>query len=147
MSKGKIWSGVIDVEIFHSEVIWFITNSKDFLYEDVEKVLSEDLGMTDKYAKEFSKEIRKYLDEDEVLPPGETLDILCSTGGRDFFVIFNGTPNTIDTEVIIHEFHHATTDICKERGIKDEETEAYMQEYLYHRFKEQITNLYKSKKS
>lgn len=67
--KANIWSGVIDLEIFHSEVIFIITNSKDYLNQEIVKVLSEDLGMKDKYANEFSAEIRKSLDEDEVLPP------------------------------------------------------------------------------
>lgn len=86
--KANIWSGVIDLEIFHSEVIFIITNSKDYLNQEIVKVLSEDLGMKDKYANEFSAEIRKSLDEDEVLPPGQLLDVPCSTGGRDFFLIF-----------------------------------------------------------
>lgn len=83
--KANIWSGVIDLEIFHSEVIFIITNSKDYLSQEIVKVLSEDLGMKDKYANEFSVEIRKSLEEDGVLPPGQLLDVPCSTGGRDFF--------------------------------------------------------------
>lgn len=145
--KVNIWSGVIDLEIFHSEVIFIITNSKDYLNQEIVKVLSEDLGMKDKYANEFSAEIRKSLDEDEVLPPEQLLDVPCSTGGRDFFLIFRGTPKSLDTGVIIHELHHAVTAVCKERGIKDEEAESYMQEYLYRCLKHQLANFYKSKKS
>lgn len=144
---NTVWSGVLDVEMFHSEVIWFITNSKDYLHDEVEKILLDDLQMDGKYANEFAAEIRKYLDEDGVLPPGETMEIRSSTGGMELFIIFDGTPKTIETEVIIHELHHATTSICKERGVDDEETEAYMQEYLYHQLKEQLAGLGKSKKS
>jgi hypothetical protein len=33
---------------------------------------------------------------------------------------------------MVHEFHHATYNLCDTRGINDEETEAYLQEYLFH---------------
>lgn len=61
-----------------------------------------------------------------------TLDIESLTGGRDVFVIFDGTPKTVTKEVIIHEMVHAMQCICNTRGIDDRETEAYMVEYFCH---------------
>ncbi len=132
MKRGKICSCAIHIDMFYSEVIVLITNSKDYLYNEVESVLSDDLGMKKEYAKGFAPEIQKYLDEENVLPPGMTLDIEGLTGGRDVFVIFEGTPKTVTKEVIIHEMVHAMQCICDTRGIDDRETEAYMVEYLCH---------------
>lgn len=132
MKKDKIFSSIISIDIFYSEVIVMITTSKEYLYEEVESVLSEDLGMKNEWAKDFASEIQKNLDEEKVLPPGMTLDIEGSTGGRDVFIIFDGTPKTVTKEVIIHEMTHAMQCICDTRGIDDRETEAYMVEYLCH---------------
>lgn len=132
MKGDKICSCAIHIDMFYSEVIVMITTSKDYLYNEVESVLSDDLGMKKEYAKDFAPEIQKYLDEEKVLPPGVTLDIEGLTGGRDVFVIFNGTPKTVTKEVIIHEMVHAMQCICDTRGIDDRETEAYMVEYLCH---------------
>lgn len=132
MKKDKICSAAIHIDMFYSEVIVMITTSKEYLYEEVENVLFEDLGMKSEWAKDFASEIQKYLAEEKVLPPGITLDIESLTGGRDVFVIFEGTPKTITKEVIIHEMVHAMQCVCDVRGIDDRETEAYMVEYLCH---------------
>lgn len=132
MKKNKICSAAIHIDMFRSEVVVMITTSKEYLYEEVENVLSEDLGMKSEWAKDFASEIQKYLAEEIVLPPGMTLDIEGLTGGRDVFVIFDGTPKTITKEVIIHEMVHAMQCICDVREIDDKETEAYMVEYLCH---------------
>ena len=73
--------------MFYSEVIVMTTTSKEYLYKEVENVLSEDLGMKNEWAKNFASEIQKYLDEEKVLPPGVTLDIEGLTGGRDVFIV------------------------------------------------------------
>lgn len=75
-----------------------------------------------------------------------TLDIEGLTGGRDVFVIFDGTPKTVTKEVIIHEMVHAMQCICDTRGIDDMETEAYMVEYLCHILFTQITKWNKGTK-
>ena len=119
MKKGKICSCAIHIDMFYSEVIVLITDSKDYLYNEVESVLSDDLGMKKEYAEEFAPEIQKCLDEENVLPSGMTLNIESSTGGKDVFIIFKGTPKTITKEVIIHEMVHAMQCICDTRGIDD----------------------------
>lgn len=146
MKKDKICSCVISIDMFYSEVIVMITTSKDYLYNEVESVLSDDLGMKKEYAKDFASEIQKYLDEKKVLPPGMTLNIESFTGGKDVFVIFKGTPKTVTKEVIIHEMVHAMPCICDTRGIDDRETEAYMVEYLCHILFTQITEWNKGTK-
>lgn len=132
MKGNKVCSCAIHIDMFCSEVIVMMTTSKEYLYEEVENVLSEDLGMKKEYAKDFAPEIQKYLDEENVLPPGITLDIESITGERGVFVILDGTPKTVTKEVIIHEMVHAMQCICDTRGVDDRETEAYMVEYLCH---------------
>lgn len=146
MKGDKICSCAIHIDMFYSEVIVMITTSKDYLYNEVESVLSDDLGMKKEYAKDFASEIQKYLDEEKVLPSGITLDIKGLTGRRDVFVIFDGTPKTVTKEVIIHEMVHAMQCICDTRGIDDRETEAYMVEYLCHILFTQITEWNKGTK-
>lgn len=146
MKGDKICSCAIHIDMFYSEVIVMMTTSKEYLYNEVESVLSDDLGMKKEYAKDFAPEIQKYLDEENVLPPGMTLNIESSTGGKDVFVIFDGTPKTVTKEVIIHEMVHAMQCICDTRGIDDRETEAYMVEYLCHVLFTQITEWNKGTK-
>lgn len=146
MKNNKIWSCVISIDIFYSEVIVIITTSKEYLYKEIESVLSDDLGMKKEYAKDFTPKIQKYLDEEKVLPPGMTLNIESITGGKEIFVILDGTPKTAPKEVIIHEMVHAMQNICEERGIEDRETEAYMVEYLCHVLFTQITGWNKGTK-
>lgn len=146
MKGDKICSCAIHIDMFYSEVIVMMTTSKDYLYEEVESVLSEDLGMKEEWAKDFASEIQKYLDEENVLPPGMTLNIESSIGGKDVFVIFDGTPKTVTKEVIIHEMVHAMQCICDTRGIEDRETAAYMVEYLCHVLFTQITKWNKGTK-
>lgn len=140
------YSGAVAIDMFRSEVVFLITNSKNGLYEDIEDILNDDLGMEESEAKEFSKEIRKCLENEEFLPLGLTLDIPLSTGARDIFIIFEGTPKTLKDSVVVHELYHATRHICHSRGVDDEETEAYMLEYLYEKFKEKIACLSKVRK-
>lgn len=146
MKGDKICSCAIHIDMFYSGVIVMMTTSKEYLYNEVESVLSEDLGMKEEWAKDFASEIQKYLDEENVLPPGMTLNIESSTGGKDVFVIFDGTPKTVTNEVIIHEMVHAMQCICDTRGIDDRETEAYMVEYLCHILFAQITEWNKGTK-
>ena len=135
MKKFKIYSNSIQIELFDKEVVILITNSKDFLHDDIEKVLSEDLGMIDKCAKEFAKEIQNILEEENFLSPGLTTTITTRSGYKDIFCIFDGiSPKVISKEVIIHEMFHAMRSICKSAGVEDEETMAYMLEYLCHKF-------------
>lgn len=146
MKGDKICSCAIHIDMFYSEVIVMMTTSKEYLYNEVESVLSDDLGMREENAKDFASEIQKYLDEEKVLPPGITMDIESITGGRDVFVVFEGTPKTVTKEVIIYEMVHAMQCICDTRGIDDRETEAYMVEYLCHILFTQITEWNKGTK-
>ena len=79
----------------------------------------------------------------DVLPLGITIDIDAPKGGVLIFVIFDGTPKTVAKETIIHEMCHVVQNICRYRGIEDDETEAYLLEYFCHKFFEQVANFNK----
>lgn len=141
MKKLRIYSNSISVELFDKEVVILITNSKDFLYNKIEEILSEDLGMVDECAKEFAEELRDVLKQEQYLCPGLTVSITTKSGYSDIFCIFEGnSPKDIIKEVIIHEMYHAMSAICRKAGVEDEETSAYLIEYLCHKFFEIVTN-------
>lgn len=149
MKKLRICSNRISVDIFDKEVVILITNSKDYLQEEIEKVLAEDLGMRDDIAKEFADELKKVLKEEAYLSSGLTTTITTNRGYKDVFCIFDGdSPKSLSKEVIIHEMFHAMRFICKICGVDDEETMAYMLDYFCRKFFE-ICNSFgkKDKKS
>lgn len=67
MKKLRICSNRIPVDIFDREVIILITNSKNYLQDEIEEVLAEDLGMRDDIAKEFADELKSVLKEEDYL--------------------------------------------------------------------------------
>ncbi len=145
--KNKLYAMVISVDIFFSEVIVLIINSKKYLQDKVEKVFKEDLGMLEPYAQDYSNKVRKALEEEEdVLPPGVAYNIAGPKGSRNTFVVLSGTPKTVAKETIIHEMCHATQYIMEEKGINDNETEAYLLEYLCHGVFEGLADLNKKDK-
>lgn len=149
MKKLRICSNQIPVDIFGKEVIILITNSKSYLQDEIEKVLAEDLGFKDDIAKEFADELKDILKEEDFLFPGTTIALTTNKGYTDVFCIFKGdSPKSVPKEVIIHEMFHAMRSICKTSGVNDEETMAYMLDYLCRKFFE-ICNTFgkKDKKS
>lgn len=141
--KDNIWGLSLDIAIFHREVIVLITNSKEYLMEELESVLSEDLGMDSKYAKDFAVTLKDSLNEEKPFPLGLTYELESIDNGKETFVILNGTPKTLSKDVVIHEMYHAMRKICNDRCVDDEETEAYMLEYLCHETFKQIDDFNK----
>lgn len=146
MKKHEIWASSIPVDIFRSEVIVLITNSREYLMEDIEAVLTDDLGMKSDYAKEFSEALRNCLKDEDPLPLGLTYEIPCSDCSKENFVILNGTPKSVSKDTIIHEMYHAMKRICNDRSVDDEETEAYMLEYLCHEYFDKVATFTKEAK-
>ena len=149
MKKLRICSNRIPVDIFDKEVIILITNSKNYLQDEIEGVLAEDLGMRNDIAKEFADELKSVLKEEDYLTAGLTTTITTNKGYKDVFCIFDGdSPKSLSKEVIIHEMFHAMRSICKTSEVDDEETMAYMLDYLCRKFFE-ISNTFgkKDKKS
>ena len=147
-AKDKIWSMGIPVDLFRRDIAVIITNSREFLMEEIESVLADDLLMEPKYAKEFAEELKEQLKLEDPFPLGLTYEIQSSDSGKGTFVILNGTPKTLSKTVIIHEMYHAMRKICNDRGVDDEETEAYMLEFICSVLFDKIDEWnHKSKKS
>lgn len=125
-----IYSSQIYIDIFFADVKVIIVDSSEELHKEIEGLIKEQLHEDEQSDIENIEALKKYFPEDEPLTPGAALDVSHSDGSTDVFVVFQGEPEKIRTGVIIHEMHHAKSKICEHKGIDDEETEAYMIEYL-----------------
>lgn len=119
--------------------VWFDTINIDFLRTAVLVIVGDNAAILKDAAPKIDKElrtdnlvqecIRELLDDDYLYD--STLTAPNATG--DVTVFFNSsTPENVSYETMVHEFHHAVNCLCDFRGIDDEETEAYLQEYLFH---------------
>lgn len=116
--------------MFFADVkVIFVDNSQE-LHKEVDALIKEQLSVDEQSDKENIDALKRHFPEDEVLTPGAALDVLHSDGSTDVFVVFKGKPEKQITGVVIHEMYHAMSKICEHKGIADEETEAYMIEYL-----------------
>lgn len=133
----KTYSSRIPVDMFFSAVYVIITDTAETLHQDIEELLKGDLDIDDITADQDAFGIKDYFDIKKPLNPGTTLGIFHEDGSMRTFVIFQGKPENISRDVIVHEMYHAMKRICSTKGVEDEETEAYMLEYLcYSMFKQ-----------
>ena len=67
----------------------------------------------------------------------EARQIICDNKNADAFTIESGNDviiyshNPMPLQILVHELSHATSIILKQVGIEDEETYAYLLEYLF----------------
>lgn len=118
------WYCTINIDVLHTCIIVLVGNDKDDLEAtapDIDKALD-----TANLIQEAVKEIiEDYLRSCTLKAPNEAQDVI---------VFFNAeAPDKVSYEVMVHEFHHASNMLCESRGIEDEETEAYLQEHLFHK--------------
>lgn len=131
MKKPTIYSFLIDEELFQTVTIVIMCSSIKYLGNHLQDLLKEYIE-DNKDALHYANELKEYIDEN--FPLGLTVDIPSLKGGSINFVLLEGTPNNISLELVIHEMCHVMQNICKTRGIEDAETEAYLIEYLVHRY-------------
>lgn len=117
------------IDIFRTAVLVLVANSMEDILEDLPKIY-KDINPTIDYANDI-KEIERIYEEDGYMPPGHTIQLPNDAG--DVIMIFKeDSISKISEELIVHETHHASHFICTHRMIKDEETEAYVQEHLFN---------------
>lgn len=120
--------------------VWYFTIGVDFLNTSVLVIVGNDAAVLKDAALKIDKKlktdnlvqesIRKILEDDHLYDC--TLTASNATG--DVIVFFNSpTLDNVSYETMVHEFHHAVNALCDFRGIDDEETEAYLQEHLFHK--------------
>ena len=120
----KTWYSTIGIDFLSTAVLVIVCDDKDTLI-DTAKTIDEDLN-----TENLVQEAVKVLTKDDYLY-SSTLE--APNGVKDVIVFFNAaSPDRVEYETMVHEFHHAVSFLCDFRGIEDEETEAYLQEYLFH---------------
>lgn len=121
----NIWYATIDIDIFATSIIVIVCDDKETIKKDAPEI-DEKLGtgnlLTSWADKTFDD---KFLYDYTAQAPNESGDVVV------FFYAEN--PGEVSYETMVHEFHHATYYLCDFRGIDDEETEAYLQQHLFHK--------------
>lgn len=118
------WYSTVSVDFLSTSILIIVCDNKEDLVKSaphIDKDIKTD-GLTQKAVSQIVED--DYLYDRTIMLPNETGDVI---------VYFNAkTPDKVSYETMVHEFHHASHDLCVFRGIEDEETEAYLQEYLFH---------------
>lgn len=123
--KEKIWYTTIDIDIFNTFIIVIVCNDKETIKKEVPKI--DDKLNTGNLLTSWADKILgdNFLYDQTAQSPNELGDVV---------VFFNSeNPSKVSYETMVHEFHHATEFLCSFRGIDDEETEAYLQQHLFHK--------------
>ena len=147
----KTYYYTIEISVFKTAVLVIVANNRKDILWDLPTIYA-DFKITKEALAEDIKMIESVWNSDEdpdFMPIGETIRLGNSSG--DVLMFFNADNiSKISEELIVHETHHASTYICDFRGIKDEECEAYVQEYLFNQMMCKIieyNNKHKKKKS
>ena len=117
------------VDVFKTAVLVLVASTMEDVFKDLPEIYRNINPKIDP-----SKDIRVLEDayeEDGFMPPGHTIQLPNEAG--DVIMIFKeNSISSVTEELIVHETHHASHYICDYRGVKDEETEAYVQEHLFN---------------
>ena len=121
----NIWYTTIDIDIFATSIIVIVCDDKETIKKEAPKI-DEKLGtgnlLTSWADKTFDDD---FLYDRTAQAPNAFGDVV---------VLFKAeSPGKVSYEIMVHEFHHATNYLCEFRGIDDEETEAYLQQHLFHK--------------
>ena len=141
MSKKEIntYYCTIELSVFNTAVLVLVSKSRQDIAKDLKEIYSRLKVSKDVYIKniEMIKSIWGNDDNPDYMPPGETIRL--ANNSEDVFMFFNADSIAdISEELILHETHHASTFICKFRGIDDEECETYVQEFLFNQMLNRI---------
>ena len=137
-SKIKTHYFTIEISIFRTAVLVMVSKDAEQMLADFPRIYKR-YHVKKEAMKEDFKIFRQIIEEDGLSALGQTIKLPNESG--DVLILFHeDTIADVTEEVIVHETHHATTFLCKERGVDDEETEAYMQEYMFNMIINEIDN-------
>lgn len=128
MESKKLSGVLIHLDIFRCSVIVLAALTK----EDILKGLSglfKEWGLSSKLVK-TSKEVLEQWEQGESTQ-GSTISFEADT----FIILVGKNITYASEELLVHETNHASKYICRFHGIEDEETEAYLQEYIYNKIR------------
>lgn len=121
---NEIWFDTISVNILHTAILVIVGDNADNL-KNVAPKIDKELNT----ANLVQEGVKKLIEDDYLYD----CTLTAPNAARDIIVFFHAkSPKDVSYEVMVHEFHHTVHDLCNSRGIDDEETEAYLQEYLFH---------------
>ena len=121
----SIWYTTIDIDIFATSIIVIVCDDKETIKKDTPEI-DRKLGTVNLLTSWADKTFN-----DNFL---YSCTAQAPNGLGDVIVFFNAeNPGEVSYETMVHEFHHATYYLCDFRGIDDEETEAYLQQHLFHK--------------
>ena len=118
------------LDIFNSGVIFIVASDKESLLDAIPSVMNDAIA-DESHRKQLTADLTDCISKDRMLYPGTTFEDFISDGVQYLIVILRrGEPEEKLEKTIPHEMFHAVYKLCKECGIEDEETQAYMLEYL-----------------
>ncbi len=124
-TQKAISATVINLDIFRCSVVVIVGPNNETLLKGLPK-LFKDYNVKSDITKE---EFRECLGR-EKLYGGVTIQ-----DGVDVLVLLKAENILeVSNETLVHEMLHATNIVCKVHGVDDEETRAYMIEYLCNKF-------------
>lgn len=130
MKKLEFSGVVIDLDIFRCSVLILVGKDEETIQKGLPDLYkcnewsNNDLENTKKLIAEVFK------DNDDNIWKGITIP-----NEVDAIVVFREKDITkVSMKTAVHELYHAMRKICESHGVEDEETEAYLLEYLFSQF-------------
>lgn len=118
------------LNIFNSGVIFIVAPDKETFLEAIPSVMKDAIA-DENHRKQLTVDLMDCISKDRILYPGTTFEDFTSDGVQYLIVILHkGNTKEKLERTIPHEMFHVVYKLCKERGIEDEETSAYILEYL-----------------
>jgi hypothetical protein len=128
--ETKVYWSTINLPIFKTAILVIVSKNVKEILESIPKIYKE-LGIDKLHLEEDLPLFKEDLEEYGKEPYDHTVKLDNRT--QDVVMVFdNSCIADVSEETIVHETHHASHMICTSRGIDDEETETYTQEYLFN---------------
>jgi len=131
---------IVDLEMFKCCVVFAIVKDRGNCIEDFRKIWKREFD-SEAAEKDFGSKGSSFMKCLRDMPAWDNVDGEAFNLGNDVVVTMNGNED-IDPYVVVHEITHGVQFICRNRGVDDIETVAYMMEYLCRSI---IRELYKWK--
>lgn len=135
MGRKKIYYTTVGIEMFDTDILFIITPDEETFYKHFPGIYKR-LKIEDTLEKDFEiiKEAINKMDEWSAITqlyPGSVFDAIV--------VMVGDSPLDVGYNVLVHECFHAMSHICRRKGVEDEETGAYILEYLYAKTEEWLS--------
>lgn len=127
--KIKSWYTAVNMLTFRDSFLIVITPDKATLLEEI-RAIHKDLGIV-RELEEYVRNLTKLIEEGAEYAEATTYMIDTPSFRSYLICFFRDNPSQVKYSTVVHEAHHAASFLCDSRGIDDEETETYIQEYTF----------------